>query len=98
MIERVSLSKENARLSERLQEVYQQLEHFQAERVEMLKFQEQLLGSIRDATGKLDQLLLDNDKKIQSADAGPNKSLISGLFNKLEKLDRIKKSSPVSLL
>lgn len=99
MIERVSLSKENARLSERLQEVYQQLEHFQSERVEMLKFQEQLLGSIREATGKLDQLLQDNgfSKKAQPADPTPDKSLISGLFHKLEKLDRIKKSSTVSL-
>jgi len=99
MIERVSLSKENVRLSERLQEVYQQLERFQSERVEMLKFQEQLLGSIRDATGKLDQLLQDSDlsKKTHLAD-GQEKCLISGLFNKLEKLDRIKRSSAPSLL
>jgi hypothetical protein len=63
----------------------------------MLKFQEQLLGSIRDATGKLDQLLQDNDlsKKPQSADPGPEKSLISGLFNKL---DRLKKPSVVAVL
>lgn len=100
MIERVSLSKENARLSERLQEVYQQLERFQSERVEMLKFQEQLLGSIRDATGKLDQLLQDNDlsKRPQPADSGPDKTLISGLFNKLDKLDKIKKSTVVAVL
>jgi len=98
MIARVSLSKENARLSERLQEVYQQLEHFQSERVEMLRFQEQLLGSIREATGKLDQLLQENDfsKKAQSGEPGADKSMISGLFHKLERLDEIKKPSVVS--
>jgi DNA-binding response OmpR family regulator len=100
MIERVSLSKENARLSVRLQEVYQQIDHLQSERVEMLKFQEQILSSLREATGKLDQLLQDNgpSRKPQTPDQRQDKNAISGLFRKLEKLDRMKGSSTMSLL
>lgn len=100
MIERLSLAQENARLSLRLQELYQQLDTYQAERVEMLKIQERILGSLREATGKLDQLLQGNDlsKKAQGPDQSPDKGVIAGLFQKLERLDRMKKSSSISLM
>jgi DNA-binding NtrC family response regulator len=57
MIERVALSRENVRLSLRLQDVCRQLDTYRAERIEMLKYQERILDSLREATGKLDQLL-----------------------------------------
>ena len=74
MVERVALSRENARLSIRLQELYRELDQLQAERVEMLKFQEQILGLLRDATGKLD-LLLDDGKAARQAERFSKTSL-----------------------
>ena len=61
MIGRVALSRENARLSLRLQEVCMQLDTYRSERNDMLKYQERILGSLREATGKLDQLLSTSD-------------------------------------
>ncbi len=63
MIGRVALSQENARLSMRLQEVCLQLDTYRSERIDMLRYQERILGSLREATGKLDQLLSTSDSQ-----------------------------------
>jgi len=57
MIERVTLSKENAHLSLRLQELYQQINRAQTERSEMLRSYEDIKRALKETTGKLDLLL-----------------------------------------
>jgi two-component system, NtrC family, response regulator PilR len=57
MVERLSLSRENARLGRSLQGGCEQMNQLQNERTDMLKYQEQILGSLRQATAKLDELL-----------------------------------------
>ena len=57
MIERVTLSKENARLSVRLQELYQQVNQIQNERIEFARLHEDLSRQLQENTRKLDQLL-----------------------------------------
>ena len=57
MIERITLSKENAHLSLRLQELYQQINRVQNERSEILSSYEEIKAQLKEATGKLDQLL-----------------------------------------
>jgi DNA-binding NtrC family response regulator len=57
MIERVTLSKENARLSVRLQELYQQVNQIQNERIEFVRLHEDLSRQLQENTRKLDQLL-----------------------------------------
>jgi DNA-binding NtrC family response regulator len=57
MIERVTLSKENARLSVRLQELYQQVNQIQNERIEFVQLHEDLSRQLQENTRKLDQLL-----------------------------------------
>ncbi|MBN1571456.1 MAG: response regulator [Acidobacteria bacterium] len=57
MVERVTLSKENARLSVRLQELYQQINQMQSERIEFVRLHEDLVRQLQDNTRKLDQLL-----------------------------------------
>ncbi len=57
MIERITLSKENARLSLRLQELYQQINRVQSERSEIVRSYEEIKRQLKEATGKLDQLL-----------------------------------------
>jgi DNA-binding NtrC family response regulator len=57
MIERVSLSRENARLSVRLQELYQQVDRIQSERTDFMRMHETLLKSLEENSRKLDELL-----------------------------------------
>ena len=57
MIERVTLSKENARLSIKLQELYQQVNMAQSERADMVRFQEEISRRVQENARKLDQLL-----------------------------------------
>jgi DNA-binding NtrC family response regulator len=57
MVERVTLSKENARLSVRLQELYQQVNQIQSERIEFARLHEDLSRQLQENNRKLDQLL-----------------------------------------
>jgi DNA-binding NtrC family response regulator len=57
MIERVTLSKENARLSIRLQDLYQQIERFHTERADAFKLHEDINKKLLENTQKLDQIL-----------------------------------------
>jgi DNA-binding NtrC family response regulator len=57
MVERITLSKENARLSVRLQELYQQINRVQSERVDVIRLHEDLSRLIQENTRKLDQIL-----------------------------------------
>jgi two-component system, NtrC family, response regulator PilR len=57
MIERISLSKENARLSIRMQELYEQVNRLQSERSEATRIQEDIREILQENTRKLDQLL-----------------------------------------
>ncbi len=58
MIERVSLSRENARLSVRLQELYQQVDKIQSERADFIRTHENLLKLLQENSRKLDELLI----------------------------------------
>jgi DNA-binding NtrC family response regulator len=57
MMERVTLSKENARLSIRLQELYQQVNRVQSERADVTRLHEDLTRQLQENSRKLDQLL-----------------------------------------
>ncbi len=57
MIERVTLSKENERLSLRLQELYQQMNQIQSERIDFMRLHQDLRIQLQENTHKLDQLL-----------------------------------------
>jgi two-component system, NtrC family, response regulator PilR len=57
MTGRVALSKENARLSLRLQDLYAQVSRFQDERLAMLRFQDELRRELQQNSQKLDRLL-----------------------------------------
>jgi DNA-binding NtrC family response regulator len=57
MIERITLSKENERLSLKLQELYQQVNQIQNERTDFMRLHEDLSRQLQENTRKLDQLL-----------------------------------------
>jgi DNA-binding NtrC family response regulator len=57
MVERITLSKENARLSLRLQELYQQINRVQNERVDVVRLHEDLSRQLQENARKLDQIL-----------------------------------------
>lgn len=57
MVQRILLSKENARLSVRLQELYQEVNRLQAERVEAARFHDEIRRQLLEAHQKLDRLL-----------------------------------------
>jgi two-component system, NtrC family, response regulator PilR len=57
MIERVSLSRENTRLSLRLQELYQQLERVERERADFIQINKDLLKLLQENGRKLDEVL-----------------------------------------
>ena len=56
MMQRVMLSKENARLSLRLQELYQEVHRLQTERVETSRFHDEIRRELQEVHRKLDQL------------------------------------------
>ncbi len=57
MMERQVLSKENTRLSLRLQELYEELNRVQSERKEVLRMQDEIRKGLQENSRKLDQLL-----------------------------------------
>jgi len=57
MIERVTLSKENERLSLKLQELYQQVNQIQSERIDFLRLHQDIRAQLQENARKLDQLL-----------------------------------------
>jgi DNA-binding NtrC family response regulator len=57
MVERITLSKENARLSVRLQELHQQINRVQNERVEVVRLHADLSRQLQENARKLDQIL-----------------------------------------
>jgi DNA-binding NtrC family response regulator len=99
MIERASLSKENARLSIRLQELYEKVNRLQNERSESFRFQEEIRLELRETNRKLDQLLaLRPTLPVRSVtNERPDKAAISNLFREMEKLDRLKSTSSMPL-
>lgn len=57
MIERISLSKENARLSVRLQELYKELSQLQSERADFMRLLDEIRQELQGNNHKLNQLL-----------------------------------------
>jgi len=57
MVQRVLLSKENARLSVRLQELYQEVNRLQSERVEAVGFHNEIRRQLLEVHRKLDRIL-----------------------------------------
>jgi DNA-binding NtrC family response regulator len=57
MVEHVSLTKENDRLSMRLQELLEQMNRLQSERLDLSRFQDEIRREIQETHHKLDQLL-----------------------------------------
>jgi DNA-binding NtrC family response regulator len=82
MIERVTLSKENARLSLKLQEIYQQVERVQNERTDSIRMQEEINKRLQENSRKLDQLLA------LFKSPNPQKPVIStAVINKLSQIN-----------
>ena len=99
MIARVSLSKENARLSLRLQELYEQVNRLQKERLDIGRFQEEMHHDLQEVNRKLDAMIsasANGASKLQPIDPHPDKTAISNLFRELENLDRLKHSGASS--
>jgi len=92
MIERVSMSKENARLSVRLQELYEQVNRLQSEKSDMARFQEEIRRELQDSSRKLDLLLESNaNAMIQtSAAQGPEINSVPELLRGLDPQERAK--------
>lgn len=57
MVQRILLSKENARLSVRLQELYQEVNRLQSERIEAARFHNEIRRQLLEVHRKLDLLL-----------------------------------------
>jgi DNA-binding NtrC family response regulator len=101
MIERVTLSKENARLSIRMQELYQQVNRAQNERADATRLHEDISRNLQENTRKLDQLLTLHSTKASAMQNRPtrlDKTAISTLIQAIEKLDKLKDSTGISHL
>jgi ActR/RegA family two-component response regulator len=92
MIERVSLSKENARLSLRLQELYEQVHRLQSERSDMARFQDEIRRELQESHRKLDLLLEANPAlaslpvpSVPAAELAPNPDHVRGAEKQSEK-------------
>ncbi len=99
MIERVNLSKENARLSLRLQELYQQVNRAQSERADVARWQEELVRHMQENSRKLDLVLnMLSGKTLgrQVSTAHPDRMAIATLIQAVERLDRSSESAGVS--
>lgn len=101
MISRVTLAKENARLSLRLQELFQQVNRLQSERSDMGRFQDDMRKELQDTNRKLDQLMAATRTPSYpkpGAQAGEESRALDDLFREIEKLDRMKSSGIASPL
>jgi len=99
MIERITLSKENARLSIRIQELYQQVNRVQNERADVTRLYEDVSRQLQENGRKIDQLLsLCSGKSTKALASGTQseKSAASTLFQAIERLDRLKESNGIS--
>jgi DNA-binding NtrC family response regulator len=101
MISRVSLAKENARLSLRLQELFQQVNRLQSERSELNRFHGDIRKELQETNRKLDLLLAGNAGRpsagsMQSDPKG--EGALNDLFREIEKLERMKKTGAASPL
>jgi DNA-binding response OmpR family regulator len=99
MIERVTLSKENARLSVRLQELYQQVNRAQNERADVFRLHEEISRNIQENTRRLDKLLMLHSTTMTGARTpvvGPDKSAILTLIKAIERLDKLKETTGIS--
>ncbi len=66
MVERVSLSRENDRLSIKLQELYQQVERIQNEHADFVRMHENFMKLLQENSQKLDELLNPHSSPITS--------------------------------
>jgi DNA-binding NtrC family response regulator len=101
MIERVTLSKENARLSIRLQELYQQVNRAQNERADAVRFHEDIKRNLQENMRKLDQLLTIHSTRLPGTPnlpSRPGKSAVTTLIKAIERLDKLGETSGISLL
>jgi DNA-binding NtrC family response regulator len=100
MIERLTLSKENARLSIRLQELYQQVHRVQSERADAVRFHEDINRNLQENTRKLDQLLTIHSTRSTGTPAATraDRSAVTTLIKAIERLDRLRETSGISLL
>ncbi|MGD0101769.1 MAG: response regulator [Acidobacteriota bacterium] len=99
MIERVTLSKENARLSVRLQELYQQVNRAQNERADVFRLHEEISRNIQENTRRLDKLLMLHSTTmtgVRTPVVGPDKSAILTLIKAIERLDKLKETTGIS--
>lgn len=98
MIERVALSKENSRLSLRLQQLYEELNQLKNERTDVFRMQEEVRKELQDNSRKLDQLLANRTGgALQALEARGDRATAPGLLQEIEKFDRLKNEA-ISLL
>lgn len=98
MMERVALSKENSRLSLRLQQLYEELNQLKNERTDVFRMQEEIRKELQDNSRKLDQLLATRTSgSLQALELRADRAVTPGLLQEIEKFDRLKNEA-ISLL
>jgi DNA-binding NtrC family response regulator len=98
MMERVALSKENSRLSLRLQQLYEELNQLKNERTDVFRMQEEIRKELQDNSRKLDQLLATRTSgSLQALELRGDRAATPGLLQEIEKFDRLKNEA-ISLL
>jgi len=98
MMERVALSKENSRLSLRLQQLYEELNQLKNERTDVFRMQEEIRKELQDNSRKLDQLLTTRTSgSLQALELRADRAVTPGLLQEIEKFDRLKNEA-ISLL
>jgi len=98
MMERVALSKENSRLSLRLQQLYEELNQLKNERTDVFRMQEEIRKELQDNSRKLDQLLATRTSgSLQALEPRGDRAATPGLLQEIEKFDRLKNEA-ISLL
>ncbi len=71
MVGHIALTKENARLSMRLQELLAQINRLQAERLDFARFQEDMRREVSETNRKLDRLVAENNLASSGYVPGP---------------------------
>ncbi len=101
MIERISLSKENARLSVRLQELYKELSQLQSERADFMRLLDEIRQELQGNNHKLNQLLhlrLNGSTPQQMLENHSDKAVLPPLIPENDSSEKLRRAVTASVL
>ncbi len=101
MIERISLSKENARLSVRLQELYKELSQLQSERADFMRLLDEIRQELQGNNHKLNQLLhlrLNGSTPQQMLENHSDKAILPPLIPENDSSEKLRRAVTASVL